>query len=96
MGCGLSSCAFQAQSHLHAFLSTGTTPDLAGNTTPPAVPTLTNTLVPDGIYYDSLNSRRWYNNALPRLFPIATYWLSAEKSTLSTRPSGVPDVGQFE
>ena len=54
------------------------------------------TLVPDVVYYDSLKSRRWYNNALPRLFPIATYWLSAEKSTLSTRPSGVPEVGQFE
>lgn len=24
------------------------------------------------------------------------YWLLAEKSTLNTRPSGVPEVGQFE
>ena len=48
------------------------------------------------ICYSSLKSRRWYSNALPRLFPIAMYWLLAEKSTLSTRPSGVPEVGQFE
>lgn len=32
---------------------------------------------------------------LPLVFPIATYSLPAEKSTLVTVPSGVPDVGQL-
>ena len=78
------------------FLFTRMTSDLAGRTDTHAIIPTIYTLVPDVIYYDSLKSRRWYNNALPRLFPIAMYWLSAEKSTLSTRPSGVPEVGQFE
>lgn len=30
------------------------------------------------------------------MFPIATYSLRAEKSTLVTWPSGVLEVGQFE
>ena len=40
-------------------------------------------------------SFKWYNNTLPRVFPMATYSLLAEKSTAVTCPNGVLDVGQL-
>ena len=46
--------------------------------------------------YCELKSLRWYKRTRPRLFPMATYSLRAEKSTLVTCPSGVLEVGQLE
>ena len=40
-------------------------------------------------------SFKWYSNTLPRVFPMATYSLLAEKSTAVTCPKGVLEVGQL-
>lgn len=40
-------------------------------------------------------SLKWYNSALPLVFPITTYSLLGEKSIAVTFPNGVLCVGQF-